>query len=161
VATLFDRDGGGGQSGFACARSLPYHDAPEPGGGSSAAGGEHPVAGRGQGSGAATQAHALDVVAPWQSGTGASPAKTAGAAGQQTGDGTGLGPEGDVSTSVALPIPALGQNFSRLLVCPGYAQPLGAHEESGSHAPGARGVAAELVPCQSRDFQWCRRGSQQ
>ena len=35
-----------------------------------------------QGRGAATQTHALDVVAPWQSGTGASPAKTAGAAGQ-------------------------------------------------------------------------------
>src|SRR5580693_6255877 len=50
---------------------------------------------------------------------GASPAKTAGAAGQQTGDGTGLGPEGDVSTSVAFSIPALGQNFSRLWVRPG------------------------------------------
>jgi transposase len=70
-----------------------------------------------------------------ESGTGASPAKTAGAAGQQTGDGTGVGAERDVSTSVALPIPALGQNLSRLLVYPGYAQPLGAHEESGPHAP--------------------------
>jgi transposase len=53
-----------------------------------------------------------------------------------------------------------GQNFSRLLVCPGYAQPLGTHEESSSHVTGARGVAAELVPCQSRDFQWCRRAQQ-
>jgi transposase len=61
--------------------------------------------------------------------------KLHGSVSQQTGNGTGVGAERDVSTSMALPIPALGQNFSRLLVHPGYAQPLGAHEESGPHAP--------------------------
>jgi len=52
----------------------------------------------------------------------------------------GLGPEGDASTSVALPSPALGQNLSRLLVCPGYAQPLGTNKESGPHATCPWGV---------------------
>ena len=87
-------------------------DAFEPGRGPSPPGREHAAAGRGQGSGAATQAYALDVAAPWQPGTGAGSAKTPGAAGQQVGDGTGLGSEGDVSTSVALSIRALGRNLS-------------------------------------------------
>ena len=43
--------------------------------------------------------------------------------------------QGNLPTLLALPIAALGQSLSGLLVCPGYAQPLGTHEESGAHAP--------------------------
>ena len=88
-----------------------------------------------QGRSAAAQTHALAVVAPGQPGTWAGPAKTAAVLVSKLATARGLGAEGDVSTSLALPIPALGQNLSRLLVLSGHAQPSGADEESRPHAP--------------------------
>src|ERR1019366_1589866 len=68
----------------------------ESGGGSGASCRKHTFAGTEPAAGAAAQAHALAVAAPGQSSTRASPTEAQCPAGQQAGDGPGLGSEGDL-----------------------------------------------------------------
>src|SRR4029077_565740 len=114
--------------------SFPYHHPFESGGGSGPSIGELPLAGDGKGECTAAQAPALAPVAPGQPSARAGTTKTAGAAGQQDGHGTGLGVEGNFLSLLALQVRPLGRSVSRLLVRTRHAQPFGAHEESRPHA---------------------------
>src|SRR5208283_5376946 len=62
---------------------------------------------------------------------------------------------------MALQVGGLGRGVFGLLVYAGDAQPVGADAEGGADAARSRGVVVELVPCQRRDFQWRRGGSEQ
>ena len=79
------------------------------------------------------QAHALDLVAPWQPSTRSSPTKAADVVIQQAGHGPGLGAEGNLAAPLDLQVSALGQDLLGLLVLASAAQPFRAYEESSSH----------------------------
>jgi hypothetical protein len=65
--------------------------------------------------------------------------------GQQAGHGASLGPEGDLSLFLALPVGRVGRGFSGLLVSAGDAQPSGTDEARSPDAARTRRVAVELV----------------
>ena len=133
VEALSERSCRRGRSGVTCAGSVPHHPAHELGGGRGAPRREQPLAGQEQGRGQAAEEHALAVAAQGKPGARPGPQKAERPAGQQAGDGPGMGTEGGVRPLLEIQIAPLGRGLSGLLAPAGDAQPSGTDAESRPH----------------------------